>query len=163
MKLKILDRTKKKKIIEGLKPFGVSKINELLIKSGKEKIRAYSGEFSVDEIREVFRLVPVESIGLYIAKEVIGKDGKRNIRPAIEGVFLLKDQIKRRIISLTEEQEKEWFFGRTVELTSKQKMVVVPGEFMIVSAGKDFVGIGKVSEDKEHLFCYLPKERRRKS
>ena len=53
MKIQILDKTKKKKLISGLEEFGINKIQELLIRTGKERIRAYSGNLSKEEIKIV--------------------------------------------------------------------------------------------------------------
>ena len=48
MKIEILNKAKKKKIIQNLEEFGIKKIPELLVRTGRERIRAYSGSLSKD-------------------------------------------------------------------------------------------------------------------
>jgi len=159
MKIFPLNNAKKKKFIEGILNLGIKKIPYLLIKTGKESIRAYSGNLSADEIREIWRLLPIEGVGLYIGKETIDRHGVRETRLSIDGLHLLKDQIKEQIIILTKEQEEVWFRGSNIELESDLR-----GFVAVKSADKkDFIGTGKISSDGKTLFNFLPKERRRKS
>ena len=161
MKIQILDKTKKKKLISGLEEFGINKIQELLIRTGKERIRAYSGNLSKEEIMDLWRILPIEGIGLYIAKEIIDKDGKKEIRLSIDGLHLLKDQIKNNIITLNEKQEKEWFKSNKIDFERQSKL---KGFVAVKSSDeKDFIGFGKISQDQKNLFGFLPKERRRKT
>lgn len=155
MKLQILDRTKKKRILEKLSSFGISKTPLLFIKFGKEKLRAYSGNLSKEEIKEIYSLLPVESIGIYIAKENIKHS--EEIRLSIEGAFLFKEQITKNIVFLNEKQEKDWFLGKNIEIgeSKANKFVVVKS-----SSTNDIIGTGKLSPDGKTLFNYLPKERR---
>ncbi|MBT7567304.1 hypothetical protein HN630_00175, partial [archaeon] len=69
MKISILDKTKKKKFIAGVEDLGMKKIPELLIRTGRERIRAYSGNLSKEEIMELWMILPFEGIGLYVGKD----------------------------------------------------------------------------------------------
>ena len=162
MKIAILDRAKKKKFIAGLEDFGMKKIPELLIRSGKERIRAYSGNLSNEEIMEIWRLLPIEGVGLYVGKDMINRNGVHEIRLSLDGMHVWKDQLTERNVILSEEQEEEWFKGKEIELVGEQVGSISKG-FVSVKAGEDFVGVGKIGAEGKILYGFLPKERRRKS
>jgi NOL1/NOP2/fmu family ribosome biogenesis protein len=164
MKIKILDKSKKKKFIEKIENFGIEKIKYLLIKTGKERIRAFSGNLSNQEIMALWRLFPIEGIGLYIGKEISDKKtGRQEARLSIEGLHILKNHIKKNIIEIDENEEEEWFRGKDIELKKEQGENIK--EFVGVKSEKtkDFIGTGKISRDKKILFNFLPKERRIKN
>ncbi|MEA3329468.1 MAG: hypothetical protein U9Q06_01875 [Nanoarchaeota archaeon] len=164
MKIQILDRAKKKKFIAGLEDFGMKKISELLIKTGKERVRAYSGSLSNEEIMEIWRLLPIEGVGLYVGKDMVNRSGVREVRLSLDGMHVWKEQLTKRVFVLTEEQEKDWFSGKDVELVEEQVGKVGDGFVSMKSAdGKDFVGMGKIGSEGKILYNFLPKERRRKS
>jgi len=162
MKIAILDRAKKKRFIGGLSEFGMKKIPELLIRSGKERIRAYSGNLSTEEIMEIWRLLPIEAVGLYVGKDMINRNGVHEIRLSLDGMHTWKDQLTERIFELTPEQEEDWFKGKEIELNEGQIGKTSDG-FVNVKGGKDLVGVGKIGNSGKTLFGFLPKERRRKS
>ncbi|MFA4960455.1 MAG: hypothetical protein WC548_02220 [Candidatus Pacearchaeota archaeon] len=163
MIIQILDKAKKKKIIEKIKVFGIKKIPQLLIKTGNERIRAFSGNLSTEEIMSLWRILPFEGIGLYVGKESIDKSGVREVRLSIDGLHAWKDQIVSNIIILSKEQESQWFKGRNIELDENQKKQFENFRgFVAVESfnKKDFIGVGKINNDV--LYGFLPKERRRK-
>ncbi len=161
MKIHIMDRAKKKKFIAGLDNLGMKKIPELLVRSGKERIRAYSGDLSTEQIMEIWRLLPIEGVGLYVGKDMINRNGIHEIRLSLDGMHTWKNQLTERVLILDEEQELNWFLGKDVDLSVEQKME--NGFVSVKSADeKDFVGMGKVGDDGKTLFSFLPKERRRK-
>lgn len=161
MKIDPLNNAKKKKFVEAISYLGVGKIGELLIKTGKERIRAFSGSLSVEEIWDFWRLFPVEGIGLYLGKEMITKNGERKVRLSLDGLHLLKDQISGNIVDLEEEQVGEWFRGKDIDLTEEQTRKYKDYEgFVAVRFGEDFLGTGNISQDGKRLFGFLPKERR---
>lgn len=165
MKITILDKTKKKRFIEGA-GLGLKRIRELLIRTGQESIRAYSGNLSTEEIMAIWRILPIEGIGLYVGKDMMNRNGIREVRLSVDALHSLKDQISEDIIVLNKEQEKEWFFGRDVELSEEQaKNFKNKKSFVAVKSndGNDFIGTGKIGNGGGVLFNYLPKERRRKS
>lgn len=164
MKIQILDRAKKKKFIAGLVDFGMRKIPELLIKTETERIRAYSGNLSKEEIMEIWRLLPIEGIGLYVGKEMVNRNGVREIRLSLDGMHIWREQLTERIFVLSEKQEKDWFLRKDIELDDGQIGNVKDGFVLVKSSdGKDFVGMGKIGGEGKVLFGFLPKERRRKS
>jgi len=161
MKIAILDRAKKKKFIAGLADLGMKKIPQLLIRSGKERIRAYSGNLSNEEIMEVWRLLPIEGVGLYVGKDMVNRNGVREVRLSLDGMHVWKEQLTERVFVLTEAQEEDWFAGKDIELDGAQIGKIDEG-FVSVKGGEDFVGVGKLGDGGATLFGFLPKERRRK-
>ena len=160
MKIQILDKTKKKKFIEGISNFGVSKISELLIRTGSERVRAYSGNLSTDEIMSIWRILPIEGVGLYVGKDLIDRHGVREIRLSVDGLHTWQNQITKDIFVLSESQEEEWFKGKNIDIEKGEKEGFVAVKS---SDKKDFIGMGKIGNDGKILFNFLPKERRRKS
>jgi NOL1/NOP2/fmu family ribosome biogenesis protein len=162
MKINLLDKTKKKKFIEGASDLGLNKIKELLIRTGKERIRAYSGNLSKEEIMDLWRVFPIEGIGLYVGKEIIDQKGIRTVRLSVDALHSWKNQITQNIIKLNSEQEEIWFRGSDVDLKKDQENF--KGFVAVLSSdGKDFVGTGKIGNNGKTLFGFLPKERRRRS
>jgi len=159
MRIDVLTRAKKKKFVEGLSELGVGKISQMLVRSGKEKIRAFSGDLEKSEILDLWRILPIEGIGLYVGKDMMNRNGVHEIRLALDGMHTWKEQLTGRILDLDEAQESDWFLGRYVSLREDQKMET---GFVSVRSGEDFVGVGKVNADGDILFGFLPKERRRK-
>lgn len=163
MKIQILDKTKKKKFTAGLEDLGMEKISELLIKTG-DRVRAFSGDLSKEQIMEIWRLLPIEGIGLYAGKDMVNRSGVREVRLSLDGMHLWQGQLNKRNIKLTEEQEELWFKGKDIELDEEQ-IGQFNGGFVCVKShdDKDFIGMGKIGGEPATLFGYLPKERRRKS
>lgn len=160
MNIKILDNPKKKKFIEGLSELGLEKVPEVLIKTGNERVRAFSGSLTREELNQYLRDLPAELIGLYVGKELMDRHGVMEVRLSLDGLHLWKEQITNNIIELGEEDEEKWFLGKDLEFNSEMK-----GKFVAVKSKSsgDFIGTGKVTMDGKTLYNYLPKERRRKS
>ena len=158
---KIMDRGKKKRFIAGIADFGIKKIDELLIKWGNERIRAYSGDFSRDELDKLKHILPVEGVGLYVGKDSIDKrTGVHEFRLTLDAVNVWKDKIVDNIIEITEEQEEIWYSGADVDLVDGQ--VGDLKGFVVVKSKKDvdFIGIGKLGE--KVLYNSSPRGRHRK-
>ena len=166
MKIQIMDRAKKKKFISGLSDLGMKKIPQLLIKDMNKKLYAYSGDLSTEQIMEIWRLFPIEKVGLYVGDDMVNRNGVHEFRISIDGMHLWKEQLSERIIQLTEKQEEDWFKGKNIELDEKQVGNIGNGSVNVKSfSGNDFVGMGKIgsSDSGITLFSFLPKERQRKS
>jgi NOL1/NOP2/fmu family ribosome biogenesis protein len=162
MKIQILDKTKKKKIIEGLNYLGDLKMNELFIRTG-DRIRTFTGSLTNEQIIRVWSLFQIEGIGLYFAKDFIDKRGNQETRISLDGLHSVKDQIKSNIIELEDEQFDKWIRGNDLELTSNQKEKYEKLEgFVAVKYKEDIVGTGKITQQKM-LLSFLPKERRIKT
>ncbi|MAG50556.1 hypothetical protein CL621_02865 [archaeon] len=162
MKITILDKAKKKKFIEAVSYLGVEKISQMLIKTGNERLRVFSGSLSNEELMALWRLFPIEGVGLYFGKEMVyKKTGEKETRLSLDALHVLKKQIKGNIIELDEKQEGEWFKGGNLEFdegeTNKRGFVAVKSK-----KSGDFIGTGKISNKGETLLNFLPKERWRK-
>jgi len=165
MFFKIFDKSKKRHFLDNIEVFGIEKINELLIKSGKERIRAYSGNLSKDELSQLIRILPVESIGLYVSKEIHNKKtNKHETRLSLDGINFWKEQISGRIVQLNKEQEARWFRGEDIEVEEDQIRDIKEKGFVLLKSSYygDLIGTGKLSNDNV-IFNFMPKERRRRN
>lgn len=148
MNIQILDAAKKRKFIEQLSKYGITSIPQLVIVTGKEKYRFFSGSLSRIEI-EKMRNINLEGIGLYAAKQ----EGDE-IRLTLDGIHALKDQINN-FLELNDEQAREWFLGRDIPIITEKH------GFIILKHKEDFIGCGKASIGR--ITNFMPKERRIKS
>lgn len=157
--LNILDAAKKKRFIDEVSYLGIKKFPYLLIQTGRERIIAYSGSFSREEISKICQLLSVEGIGLYFAK-----DSEEGMRMSLDGLHAMKSQISGNIIEVNEAQEKNWFLGRPLELNEEQreKYKEIEG-FVVIKSGEDIIGTGRKAKHSHIIHNFLPKERRVKS
>ena len=145
--MKPLTSTDKKRIVEQLtKQFGITQIPYLIIQFGKEKLRAYSGNLSKEELYYLDRELRIENIGLYFAKQE--KDG---IRLTLDGIQLFKDQISKNILELDNEQAEQWLRGNDLPISSDNSWKVLRHK-------DEFLGCGKSTG--ERISNFMPKERR---
>jgi len=150
--LKIFNKKQKQEIEEKLKDqFGIKEIPGEIIMKGKEKLFLFSGSFTYKEIKKLEKLVIIERIGIYFAKidEPTGK-----VRLSIEGVQILKDQIKKNIFEIPEELVELWMKGQELNIKTGKK------GFLIMKYKNNFLGSGKASEEK--IGNFIPKVRRLK-
>lgn len=148
--LTILSEKEKTRITQKLSSqFGITEIPGILIKKGKEKIFLYTGNLDKEELLKLDKITFIEKAGTYLAKE----EGK-NIRLSIEGSQILKDQIIKNIVELTEEESQTWMMGHEVEIKSGLKGLVA------MKYEEDMLGTGKASEEK--ITNFIPKSRRLK-
>jgi len=147
----ILSKPEKLRIINKLEEqYGISGLDFLLILSGKDKIRGYSGSLSKEEILELNESINIETIGLYLFK--VHEEG---IRLTIDACQILKKQIKKNIIELDKNQLEQWLKGQDLEIGDSGS------GFRILKYENDFVGCGKLSNNR--LTNFVPKERRIKN
>jgi NOL1/NOP2/fmu family ribosome biogenesis protein len=151
MNLQFVFGSEKKRIIQILnEQFGISELPYLLIKSGKEKIRFFSGNISREEIVKLGTIARIETLGLYSCKE------EGDFRLTIDAIHLLKDQITKNIIEINEQQFHDWIRGQNIIL-DKEKQKTEKRTY-IIKYKDDFIGCGK--SNSEILFNYIPKDRR---
>ena len=160
MIFQFMDNGKKKKFLNGISNFGIKKIEETLVKWGSERVRAYTGTLSKEEIASIVSFAPIEAIGLYVGKDSIDKkSGNHEYRLSVDSTYLWKDKIKENIIELNEEQEREWFLGNDIDIEDNQKNNLNGFVAIKSQKDKDFIGIGKIGSENI-LYNFLPKERR---
>lgn len=147
MNVKFLSSHEKKEIIKQLsETYGIDKLNYLLFQIGKEKIRAFSGSMTKEELSKIARYVNVEIIGIYLLK--FERDG---IRLSHDAVTLLADKITKNIIEVTDEQAKEWMKGKDLEIKMENRYVVIRNKNLLLGCGKS---------TGERIINFVPKERR---
>lgn len=125
--------------------FGISNLPYLFLETGKEKIRAFSGSLSKDEILELARVANIEIIGLYLARK------ERGVRLSFDATQLLAAQISKNIVDVTDEQMREWLRGNDLEIRE-------PNGTVVLRCGSDFLGCGKSTGTR--IANHVPKERR---
>ncbi|MFA6022848.1 MAG: hypothetical protein WC781_02050 [Candidatus Pacearchaeota archaeon] len=151
MKVELFDRTKKQKIIDLLdENYGITKLPYLLIKTGKEKIRCFSGNLSWDELNNFGKIVHVELIGIRLCSVI---DESIRINFDVENLPIIKEQMTKNIVEIDDEQIVEWLNGKSLEISSDLK-----AQFVLIRNKEDFFGVA--SNRKTFLQNYVPKERR---
>ena len=147
MNIHFIKTPQKRKIIEKLnEQFGIENLPFLLVQSGKEKIRAFSGSLSKDEISKISLFANIELIGLYLLKEENGE-----FRLSMDAALLLSKQIIKNIVEIDEIQFKRWIRGNDLEIK-------MPKGVYLIKCNEDFLGCGK--SNGERIFNYVPKDRR---
>ena len=67
MNVEFYDSKRKKKLLAQLNSqFGVTEIPRVLFETGKEKVRGFSGDLTIDELYSLDRLANVEFMGLFL-------------------------------------------------------------------------------------------------
>jgi len=151
MNIHFIKSREKKRITQYLQnQFGITDLPYLLIESGKERIRAFSGHLSKEEILQLNKLTNIELIGIYFIK----KESQKEMRLTLDATHLLKDQITKNIIELTELQMSDWLRGHDLNVQHKN------GSF-IIKYPPYFLGYGKSIKNK--ILNFIPKNRRLKN
>lgn len=148
--MKLIYSSEKKYVLNKLnEQFGIEKLPYLLIKFGEDKIRLYSGSLSNEELNTLASELNIENIGLYFAKEE--KDG---IRLTLDGLQILKNQVTKNILELTDKQADDWLRGNDLDIQTKRG-------FIVLKNNNEFLGCGKSTG--ERIANFVPKERRIKN
>ena len=149
MKFEIINRREKDEIISQLnKQFGISSLPFLLIRQGKEKIRAYSGSLSCDELSILGENINIDTLGIYL----LNQESSGEFRLSHDAVSTLQSQITKNIIELNDAQANEWLRGHDLIIKTDLKGIVV------LKCKQYMIGCGKSSG--ERVTNFVPKERR---
>ena len=147
MKFEFYSSKKRKKLLFELNyRFGITEIPNILFQTGKDKIRAFSGNLSIDEIYVLDRLSNVEFMGLYLFKEELG-----HFRLGFDCTLLLNEQISKNFVEINEVQLERWIKGHNLDIALDKGIYVV-------RCGEDAFGCGL--SDGKRLINFVPKERR---
>lgn len=158
MKPEFIFGNEKAEILAKLKKFGIEKIPFLLIKSGSERIRAYSGSMNIQELAKLSENVFVEIIGIYFARY----DGE-DLRLSVDALHLFKEQITKNIIDITDKQTDDYLKGKDIDIDAEQsKLFGEKRGYFVLRHNNDLLGMAKIVSGK-FMKNYLPKERRRKN
>lgn len=149
MNIHFIRSAEKKKIIQSLnEQFGVEDLPYLLVESGKEKIRLFSGHLSKEEIMQISQLANLEVLGLY------GIKVEGDYRLSIDSTHILSQQLTKNIVEINDEQVNDWLRGNDLDIKCERATVIIKY--------KDyFLGCGKSNGEK--IFNYVPKDRRLRS
>ncbi len=148
MKFEIINRNEKNRIIENLnKQFGITSLPYLLIRQGREKIRAYSGNLSREELSIIGENINIDTLGIYLLKEESGE-----IRLSHDAASILQPQITKNIIELDISRAIEWLKGHDLNIkTEFRGMVALKYNHYLIGCGKS---------SGERITNFVPKERR---
>jgi NOL1/NOP2/fmu family ribosome biogenesis protein len=154
--IRLVYNSEKKKILKQLnEQYGITELPFTLIRTGKQKIRGYSGDLTNEEICLLNETAKIEIIGLYLFSDHY----EQGLRLSVDALHIFKDQIikaNKNILSLNDKQLKEWFRGE--DLLLKDEWKELPRTFKTIMYKGEFVGSAKLTDSK--LINYLPKERR---
>lgn len=144
--MKILRASEKKKILQQLeKQYGITKLPYLLLRFGKEKIRAYSGSLSKEELNILDKNLRIENAGLYLAKQ-----HPEGLRLSLDSLYLFKEQITKNILEVNDNEAENWFKGQDLLIKSDRAFKILKNH--------DLIGCGKSTGEK--ITNFVPKERR---
>ena len=150
MNAKFLSSGEKKKLLAELNErFGIEKLNYIFVETGKQKIRAFSGTLSKEELVRLGDFARVELIGLYFAR----RDDMSGLRLSLDALHLIKNQINKSVIEIDDNQFGEWMQGMNLDIS------IGKGVYVVKHKG-DILGCGFSSGNK--LFNYVPRERQAK-
>ena len=149
MRIEFIRTPEKRRIIEQLKEqFGIEKIPYLFIESGKEKLRAFSGSLSKEEISDLSRTLNIEAMGMYFLRK------EHDMRLSFDAPHLIKEQITKNIVDINERELNSWLHGIDLRIPAPKGTVILRHK-------KDFVGSGKSTGEK--IINHVPKEKRLKN
>ena len=148
--IQILNSRQKHEIAKSLREqFGVDKLPGKVMKLGEEKLFLFTGDATDEEIKTIEEMVPVERLGVYFAKLI-----HDDVKLSIEGTQILKDQIKKNVLEVDDEQARKWMEGQELNIKTGHR------NFLVIKYKDNFLGCGKASEEKVGNF--VPKMRRLK-
>ena len=149
MRIKFIKSAEKKKLIKQLnEQYGISSLPYLLLKTGKDKIRGYSGSLSKDEILKLNKELRIELLGLYLMEKEW--DG---IRLSFDFVNIIKP--KRSMVEVDDRQAERWLKGQDIAVKKDLK------GFVVLKNKENLLGCGKASGGR--VTNFVPKDRRIKS
>lgn len=137
---------KKKLLAELDKIYGISRLNYILIRTGQDKIRGFSGSMNREEIEELADIANLEIIGGYIFKEEKG-----GLRLSLDASHVLGEEATKSVLEVSEEQFTSWLKGNDLDIEREKGIV-------LIRHASDFAGCG-ISDGKK-IINFVPKERR---
>ena len=148
MNIKFLKSSEKKKLLTELEEqFGITKLPYLLVETGKQKIRGFSGTMIKEEIIELGKIANVEIVGLYLVKR------EKELRLSLDATQILANKINKNILEINNKQVEEWLGGKNLDIQKESGIYIIKYK----DTG-DFIGCG-ISDGKK-IINHIPKERR---
>ncbi len=151
MRHRFIKSNERRKIAAELREiYGVPDLPYLLLEAGKQRIKAFSGHLSKEEILKLSSLTQVDTLGMYILSL---RDNEPRLN--FDAVSLLRDFVTKNIIPINEKQFQLWIRGYDLEFPNEYKT------FVALKYKNDLVGVGKSNGQK--IFNYIPRERKVKN
>lgn len=148
MTFHFITSAEKKKIRAQLEEqFGITTLPYLLIETGKERVRGFSGSLSRDELVALGSILHIEGVGCYLARR------EHDLRLSFDGIHLFQQQITKGTIDLTDAEFQDWIRG--VDIVKE-----APQGTLLVTYKGDYFGCAKSTGTM--LMNHVPKERRLK-
>lgn len=145
---RFLSSGERKKFLNEFKErFGLPSVPVILIESGKEKVRAFSGTLSRDELVALGTFARVEFVGLYFGKEDFG------FRFSFDATQIIGPKLTEHVLDINEEQFNLWMRGHELPIE-------VESGVHVVRYNGDYLGCGFSNGKK--LLNYVPRERQLK-
>jgi len=151
MNVNFLMGAERKKLLAELKDkFGIVDPGFLFLETGKQKIRAFSGSLSVDDILNLSQSVRIELIGIYFARQ----DELTGLRLSFDAAMLHGVEVANGVIELEDSEVNLWMRGESF-------MKDLPVGIYIIRNKEDFLGCAYSTGKK--LLNYVPRERQIRS
>src|SRR3989344_4456790 len=148
MNVHFIKSPEKKEIQEELnKVFGIHDIPFMLIATGNEKIRGFSGSLTKDELIDLSQDINIELLGTYMFKK------EHDLRLSFDATHIFQPQITKSIFEINDSQFDQWIRGHDL-LGLKD----IPRGTLVMKYKDDFLGCAKSNGEK--ISNYIPKERR---
>lgn len=115
----------------------------VLLKNSKEKLYVINRDIS----RIDFKKLKIDAMGLYF-----GEIKKGELRLSIEGSQLVGPNAKKNVVEIDDKLARLWLKGYDIPIKTDLK------GYVILKNNKDFLGCGKVAENR--ILNFVPKTRR---
>jgi len=148
--LKFLKSREKKTLLGELNLiYGITKLPNILLETGKMKLRAFTGSLTQDEMKQLALIARIEIIGMYYLSR---KD--EDARLNFDAVSLYRNQITKSIIEISQDEFEEYIRGLDLKKEVQRGTIVIKYD-------KNLIGVAKSNGEK--IFNYIPKERKLKT
>jgi len=129
--LHFLKPKEKKTILAELKKiYGITELPYLLLETGKQKIRGFSGHLSKEEIQDLNKTANIELIGMYLIS-------RKDAEPRINFDAISLFNITKNIIEINKPQLELWLRGNDLEMPTQQGTILLKYK-------EDLVGLGLI-------------------
>jgi NOL1/NOP2/fmu family ribosome biogenesis protein len=151
MNIELVEKKQRKEIKENLKEnYGIELDFPFhLIRSGKEKLRIFTGDINETELSVLNALVRIDCLGMYFAFV------KDELRLSFDSTISFRKKVKKNILELNKEQALQWMSGKNLDVLEFKNLP----EFkdVLVKYKDDILGQAKINNS---LWNFVPKERR---
>ena len=123
------------------------KLDYLFFLSKKDKLYIASRDILDADLSKT----RINSIGVYFGEY---RQDRKELRLTIEGSQMIGPSAKKNILELDDQEVIQWMKGKDIERDFNMQ------GFVIIKHNTDYLGCGKIKEEKKVLLNYVPKVRR---